>query len=165
MFPTADEQPDRSQTLSIFRSLATESSGGLAAPWRPHSDGARRQYRGGDAGQTGVVTACRDQALLIFRVIAARPETAQSQAAPTPPALEPSIGVPFQIQIEERRRGTEPPWRSNTRPVPVFAFGPGPVRCADAGTADASAAIIAAVLRSFFISLVLCCNTPMVQGG
>jgi hypothetical protein len=63
-----------------------------------------------------------DQALLIFRVIAARPETAQSQVAPAPPALEPSIRGPHRADqlsphsdcgAEKRDR---PPRRNNTRP-------------------------------------------------
>ena len=61
--------------------------------------------------------------------------------------------------------GPTPPGGRTPGPVPVYAVGPGPARCAKAGTADASAAIIAAVLSSFFISLVLCCSSRMVRAA
>src|SRR5215472_9502676 len=71
----------------------------------------------------------------------------------------------FRFKLKSGEEGPYPPGGITPGPVPVFAVGPGPTCCAEAGTADASTTIIAAVLRSLFISLVLCCSNGMPRGG
>ena len=107
--------------------------------------------------ETGVSSACCDQALCYCRKScndsvpgatgAADPSTFIEGAAPNRP--EPAL------RLWSGEEGPYPPGGITPGPVPVLAVGPGPVRCAEAGIAAASAAITAAVLRSFFISLVL----------
>ena len=67
-------------------------------------------------------------------------------------------GDPAGALKSEEEEGPNPPGGVMPGPVPVFAYGPGPERCAEAGTAIASAAIIATPLKRCFISLVLRCS-------
>ena len=59
--------------------------------------------------------------------------------------------------LKSEEEGPNPPGGVTPGPVPVLAYGPGPERCAEAGTAIASAAIIATPLKKCFITSVLRC--------
>src|SRR6516162_8889065 len=67
-------------------------------------------------------------------------------------------------RLKSGDEGPGPPGGVTPGPVPVFAYGPGPVRCAEAGTATASAAIIATPLKRCFISVVLCYSSWISKG-
>ena len=67
-------------------------------------------------------------------------------------------------RLKSEEEGPNPPGGVTPGPVPVFAYGPGLVRCADAGAAIASAAIIATPLKRCFIPLVLRCSSRIGKG-
>jgi hypothetical protein len=65
----------------------------------------------------------------------------------------------FGGKLDIGEEGPGPPGGTPVGPVVVDAPVPGPVRCADAGAAMASAAIIATPLKRCFMSLILCCSS------
>jgi hypothetical protein len=67
-------------------------------------------------------------------------------------------------RLKSEEEGPGPPGGVTPGPVPVFAYGPGPVRCAEAGAAIASAAIIATPLKRCLISMVLRCSSRIGKG-
>ena len=81
---------------------------------------------------------------------------AEAGLGATPYGAPPGITVDPSGRLKSGEDGPKPPGGVTPGPVPVFADGPGPVRCAEAGAAIANAAIIAMPLKRCLMSLVLC---------
>src|SRR6516162_5754420 len=66
--------------------------------------------------------------------------------------------------IVERGGGAEPARGVTPGPVPVYAYGPGPIRCAEASVGIANATIIATPLKRCLMSLFSVCSSRYTKG-